>query len=185
MKQIFLIVICLIMAACSNDSDYGIISEPINANASVIGGVSIEEIADFAPNSQAVSSASYHDMCNDIIINGWSGISAKAIFVNNGYRPIELDAGRIYCIASCNIQTFTCSAIYDANYKKIVSRHITVAPHSSVTVYITFASVLSNANDGDDIELTFWALNEQGKPIIGLQSYGGDKSIIYRNEHNL
>ncbi len=185
MKQILLIVICLIMAACSNDADYSIVSEPINANTSVIGGVSIEEIADFAPNSQAVSSASYHDICNDIIINGWSGISAKAIFVNNGYRPIELDAGRIYCTASCNIQTFTCSAIYDVNYKKIVSRHITIAPHSSVTVYTTFANILSNANDGDDIELTFWALNEQGKPIIGIQSYGGDKSIIYRNEHNL
>lgn len=173
------------MAACSNDADYSIVSEPINANTSVIGGVSIEEIADFAPNSQAVSSASYHDICNDIIINGWSGISAKAIFVNNGYRPIELDAGRIYCTASCNIQTFTCSAIYDVNYKKIVSRHITIAPHSSVTVYTTFANILSNANDEDDIELTFWALNEQGKPIIGIQSYGGDKSIIYRNEHNL
>lgn len=185
MKQIFLIVICLLMVACSNDADYGIISEPINANASVIGGISIEEIADFAPNSQAASSALYHDICNDIIINGWSGISAKAAFVNNGYRPIELDAGSIYSTASCSIQTFTCSAIYDVNYKKIVSRHITIAPHSLVTVYITFADILSNANDGDDIELTFWALNEQGKPIIGIQSYGGDKSIIYRNEHNL
>lgn len=179
MKQIFLIVISLIMASCSNDADYGIMSESINDNASVIGGVSIEEIADFVPNSQAVSSVSYHNICNDIIINGWSGISAKAIFVNNGYRPIELDAGRIYCTASCNIQAFTCSAIYDVNYQKIVSRHITIAPHSSVTVYITFANILSNANNGDDIELTFWALNEQCIPVIGLQSYGGDKSIIY------
>ena len=179
MKQIFSVIICLIMAACSNDADYGIMPESINANSSVIGGISIEEIADFAPNSQAVSSALYHDICNDIIINGWSGISAKAIFVNNGYRPIELDAGRIYCTAICSIKTFTCSAIYDVNYQKIVSRHITIAPHSSVTVYITFANILSNANDGDDIELTFWALNEQGTPVIGLQSYGGDKSIIY------
>lgn len=185
MKQIFSVVICLIMAACSNDANYDIISEAINANVSVIGGVSIEEIADFAPNSQAVSSASYHDICNDIIINGWSGISAKAIFVNNGYRPIELDAGRIYCTASCSIQTFACSAIYNVNYQKIASRHIAIEPHSSATVYITFANILSNANNGDDIELTFWALNEQGMPAIGLQSYRGDKSIIYRNEHNL
>ena len=180
MKHLFFtLVAILLLTACSNDADLGIASEPINANTSVIGGVSIEEIADFAPNSQAVSSASYHDICNDMIINGWSGISGKAIFVNNGYRPIELDAGRIYCTVSCNIQTSTCSAIYDVNYKKIVSRHITIAPHSSATVYITFANILSNANDGDDIELTFWALNEQGIPIIGIQSYGGDKSIIY------
>ena len=180
MKHLFFtLAAILLLTACSNDADLGITSEPISADGMVRGGISIDSVADFAPNSHAVITADYYSTNTDIIIRGWQGLTVKAILTNPGARPIEVAAGRIYCQANCHNEPVVCESMYDGNCGNISNRHIKIAPHKAVNVYLTFANVFSNAESGLDVEFTFWALDVNSAPVIGLQSYGGDKSIIY------
>ena len=180
MKHLFCILAAiLLLTACGNNAEFGITSEPISADVTVRGGISIDAVADFAPNSHAVITADYYSTNTDIVIHGWQGLTVKAVLTNPGARSMEVDAGRIYCQTNCHNEPVVCASMYDDNYKNISSRHIKIAPYKTVCVYLTFAKVFSNAAPGLDVELTFWALDVNSAPIIGLQSYGGDKSIIY------
>lgn len=180
MKHLFFtLAAILLLTACSNNADLGITSEPISADVMVRGGISIDAVADFAPNSHAVITADYYSTNTDIVIHGWQGLTVKAVFTNPGARPIEVAAGRIYCQTNCHNEPVVCESMYDGNCGNISNRHIKIAPHKTVCVYLTFANVFSNATSGLDVELTFWALDVNSAPVIGIQSYGGDKSIIY------
>lgn len=180
MKHLFFtLAAILLLTACGNDAEFGITSEPISADVTVRGGISIDAVADFAPNSHAVITADYYSTNTDIVIHGWQGLTVKAVLTNPGARSMEVDAGRIYCQTNCHNGPVVCASMYDDNYKNISSRHIKIAPYKTVCVYLTFAKVFSNAAPGLDVELTFWALDVNSAPIIGLQSYGCDKSIIY------
>ena len=184
MKKIILILsVMLGLAACGSDADYGISNEPISANVPNMGGIAIDAIADFAPNSDALVNANYYSTATGIVINGWTGLSARAIITNPGYRALTVDAGRIYCATNCHHQEVACSAIYNSCGQKIINRHIEVNPKSYMEVYLTFANVF----DCDDIapesiidaEITVWATDPTGAPVLGIHSFGGDESIIY------
>lgn len=184
MKKIILILsVMLGLAACGSDADYGISNEPISANVPKMGGIAIDAIADFAPNSDALINAHYYSTATGIVINGWTGLSARAIITNPGFRALTVDAGRIYCVTNCHHQEVACSAIYNSCGQKIINRHIEVNPKSCMEVYLTFANVF----DCDDIapesiidaEITVWATDPTGAPVLGIHSFGGDESIIY------
>lgn len=180
MKHLFFtLAAILLLTACSNDADLGITPEPISADVMVRGGISIDAVADFAPNSHAVITADYYSTNTDIVIYGWQGLTVKAVLTNPGARPMEVDAGRIYCQTNCHNEPVVCESMYDGNCGNISSRHIKIAPHKAVYVYLTFSNVFNNATPGLDVELAFWALDANSAPVIGIQSYGGDKSIIY------
>lgn len=180
MKHLFFtLAAILLLTACSNDADLGITPETISTDVKVRGGISIDAVADFAPNSHAVITADYYSTNTDIVIYGWQGLTVKAVLTNPGARPMEVDAGRIYCQTNCHNEPVVCESMYDGNCGNISSRHIKIAPHKAVNVYLTFSNVFNNATPGLDVELAFWALDANSAPVIGIQSYGGDKSIIY------
>ena len=62
---------------------------------------------------------------------------------------------------------------------------MTVPANGSVAVYATFADVFDFDNNAGikinnaDVEISIWGEDARGEPIINVQTYGNDGTIIY------
>lgn len=145
----------------------------------------IDALANFASNGQAIAGLVFQNINNDIAIHNWSGVTVKMSLVNNSSSAITIHVGYLYCQTNCHAQEVVCTAIYNSSYQQIISRQVTVPANGSVAVYATFADLFDFDNNAGikinntDVEISIWGEDAQGEPIINVQTYGNDGTIIY------
>ena len=145
----------------------------------------IDALANFASNGQAIAGLVFQDINSDIAIHNWSGVTVKMSLVNNSSSAITIHVGYLYCQTNCHAQAVACTAIYNSSYQQITSRQVTVPANGSVAVYATFADVFDFDNNAGikinnaDVEISIWGEDARGEPIINVQTYGNDGTIIY------
>ena len=145
----------------------------------------IDALANFASNGQAIAGLVFQNINNDIAIHNWSGVTVKMSLVNNSSSAITIHVGYLYCQTNCHAQAVVCTAIFNSSYQQITSRQVTVPANGSIAVYATFADVFDFDNNAGikinnaDVELSIWGEDAQGEPIINVQTYGNDGTIIY------
>lgn len=139
----------------------------------------IDAFADFASNGSAISGLTFQSANNDISIQNWSGLTVRCTLTNVTSSAVTVNMGQVYCETNCHNGTVASTALYDSSYNAM-SRSITINANSTINVYITFAGVFDSTTlSGADVEITLWGENEYGEPLIGLQSFGNDGTIIY------